>query len=55
MRLRTLKKRFVEVAQFFDKEIWFVRFDNSLFKKRMVSSEADVAELFYYFDLIEWG
>lgn len=52
LRLRTLRAQFAEVAQFFDKEIWFVKIDNSLFVKKMFPCEAEVQSLFYYFDLI---
>jgi hypothetical protein len=55
IRLRTLKRRFMEVAPFFDKEIWFVRSDNSVFEKKIHSSKEVIQELFYYFDLIDVG
>lgn len=53
IRLRNLKSQFLEVAQFFDKDIWFVKKDNSVFEKKLNSSLELKEELFFYFDLIE--
>ena len=55
IRLRNLRQQFIEVAQFFDKDIWFVKKDNSILLSHLHSSEEIIKELFFYFDLINVG
>ena len=41
------------MAKFFDKDIWFVKNENTFLLKYLHSDENIIKELFYYFDLID--